>query len=185
MIHATVFGNVGGEPKLATTQGGKETLKFNVASNSGKGEDKTTTWTRITVWGKQATTLAPLVANGKRVIVIGRASLREWQGNNGKMTDLEIDADDVRIVDYPEDGQRPAPQAAASRPAAPAAAAGPALPPGVPAGSALHHAVAGGPPTHFCRPGGAAWEPIPAPPSAAPALPPPPAAAPHRAQAPF
>jgi single stranded DNA-binding protein len=181
MISMTVYGNVGSDPKLATTQGGKSTLRFSVASNSGKKDEQEPTWVRVTVWGAQAESLQHLIAKGKRVLVVGPAKLREWQGEKGKQTDLELDARDVQIVDYPErDGdarERPPAQRAAPPPSNP----GPALPPGVPAGSALHPAT--GTPTHYCQPGGTAWTPIPPPAMNGPGLPPPPA--PTQARAPF
>jgi single-strand DNA-binding protein len=114
MISVQVFGNVGSEPEMATTTGGTNVLKFSVASNEGRGQDKSTTWSRISVFGKQAETLRPLVAKGNRVLVIGTARLREWTGRDGgKRTDLEVDARDVQVIDYPErdQAQQAAPQA--------------------------------------------------------------------------
>jgi len=112
MISATVFGNVGSDPEMATTSGGTDVLKFSVASNAGHGDQKTTTWVKVAVFGKQAGSLRSLVAKGNRVIATGRLKAREWTGRDGgKRTDVELDADNVQIVDYPEQ------QAAAPTPA--------------------------------------------------------------------
>lgn len=122
MIQSSVFGNIGTDPELKTTQDGKEFLKFSVASNDGRGDKETTTWVRVTVWGGAAKPLAGLLRKGARVLACGSMRQREWTGDRGKNVDLELDAREVKVIDYPErDQQQAAPQRQAPPAAAPAA----------------------------------------------------------------
>ncbi len=120
MISVHVFGNVGSDPEMATTPGGTSVLRFSVASNDGRGEQKATTWVRVAAFGKLGETLRPIVGKGARVLVVGTAKLREWTGRDGaKRVDLEVDARDVQVIDYPERDQQaaPAPQQQRQAPA--------------------------------------------------------------------
>jgi single-strand DNA-binding protein len=166
MISVQVFGNVGSEPEMSTTNSGTNILKFSVASNEGSGDRKTTTWAKVSAFGKLGETCKPLVAKGARVLVVGTARLEEWAGrDNQKRVDLVVEAREIKIVDYPERDQAqaaPAAQQQQQRQAPPQY-----HPPGTSPGAGATHVLANG-----------AWQPL------APPAPPPPPAAPQYAPPP-
>lgn len=72
MINATVIGNLGQD---AEWDG--EKLRFSIASNRGRGEDKTTTWVGCTMWGRRAEAIAQYLTRGTRVTAIGPLERRD------------------------------------------------------------------------------------------------------------
>lgn len=115
MISATIFGRLGADPEVTTTQGGTSVMKLRVACDHGYGDRKSTTWVRAAVFGKMADALAGKLAKGNRVVVTGELYSQEWTSKDGAAkVGIELDARDVKIVDYadaaPTGQQRPAQQ---------------------------------------------------------------------------
>jgi len=48
------IGNLGGDTEVHRTKDRKPVISFNLAVNSGFGENRVTAWTRISVFGRQA-----------------------------------------------------------------------------------------------------------------------------------
>lgn len=130
MISATIYGRLGADPEVTTTQGGTSVLKLRVACDHGYGDKKSTTWVRAACFGKMADGLAGKLAKGNRVVVSGELYSQEWTAKDGAAkVGLELDARDVRIIDYADSGagqqqrssqqQRSAPQRGAPPPAQP------------------------------------------------------------------
>ena len=93
MIIATVTGNVGKDAEtrdVNTKNGSKTIVKFSVASNDGKGDDKQTTWVGVTLWRSPG--IAPYLKKGTKVICVG--PLKTEVGKDGK-TYVVMDADHV------------------------------------------------------------------------------------------
>lgn len=88
---AHAMGNLGKDAEYKRTQNGKEFCSFSVATTSGYGDNKVTTWVDVTRWGNGAEGLARLLTKGSKVTVAGELSTRE---HNGK-TYLQIRADHV------------------------------------------------------------------------------------------
>jgi single-strand DNA-binding protein len=100
-----VVGNLGRDPELRYTPQGTAVCSFTMASNerrkdkNGMQQDSTT-WFRVTVWGKQAETVSKYLSKGRSVYVEGRLHLEEWQDRDGKQrTTLEVNATDVHFID--------------------------------------------------------------------------------------
>lgn len=92
----TVIGNVGQDPELRFTKGGKPVVKFSVADTRGKDEAKQTQWHRVTAFDEQAEVVAEQVRKGARVVVIGRLQIDKYSDISGtEKTSYEIIADDV------------------------------------------------------------------------------------------
>lgn len=88
--------NVGSEPELKQVNSGLDLLTFSCAVNTERGNHKSTAWYRISVWGKQAVTLAPLLHKGSLVHITGRLAPREYEANDGTTrTSLDVTASDV------------------------------------------------------------------------------------------
>lgn len=73
--HCTFIGNLGRDPEVNTTTGGKKVCKFSIGVNEGK--DKVT-WVDIVAWEKLAETCATYLKKGRQVFVAGRYSIRSW-----------------------------------------------------------------------------------------------------------
>lgn len=105
MANITIRGNIGGEPELRFTPGGKAVLNFTVADNlskrnaSGEWENISTTWWRVQVWEKDAENLAETLSKGDRVIVEGTVHSRDWEDKDGaKRTSFDVTGRTVGII---------------------------------------------------------------------------------------
>lgn len=72
----TLVGNLGNDPELRTTSNGTPVCNFSLAVNKqwtnrdGEQNEKTV-WFRVTVWQRQAETVARYLHKGSRVLVVG------------------------------------------------------------------------------------------------------------------
>lgn len=98
MIRATIDGNVGSEPQLRTTAGGKAVASFSVASTEKVGNEKVTTWVEVVAWEETAEMVGEYIQKGSRVLVTGRLSLEEFQRKDGtKGSKIKLVAEDLGI----------------------------------------------------------------------------------------
>lgn len=132
MSQVSFKGNVGKVRGLQFAAGdGKPRFSFSVAEghwkSDGKGgfEDTGCTWWNVTVFGREAETLADVIQEGQkqRVSVAGRASTREYESDGQKRTSLDVVADIVGII--PRAESQPVPEASRWSPT-PAQASAPA-----------------------------------------------------------
>lgn len=98
MAHVIIPGNLGRDAQYKQTQSGQEFCSFSVASDSGYGDNKQTTWFDVTKWGKGARGLSDLLRKGSKVTVIGELSTREHEGK----TYLQCRADSITIHSAPK-----------------------------------------------------------------------------------
>lgn len=97
----TIVGNLGRDPEMKVTQAGKTVTTFSVAVTEW---DKSTTWFRVNVWGKQAETADQYLSKGSKVLVEG--TLKSVDGAPPTFTDkqgltrasFEISATNVRFL---------------------------------------------------------------------------------------
>ena len=94
MKNIVISGGIGKDAELRTTQGGDKVAGFSVAVSDGFGSDKRTIWFDVSIWGKRAETLAPMLTKGGKVSVSGDLSTRE---HNGK-TYLTVRASEVTLM---------------------------------------------------------------------------------------
>lgn len=99
-----IVGNLGRDPEMRYTPGGKAVTDFSVAVNrryqtaEGQWEDKTT-WFKVACWGKLAESTNQYLKKGSRVLVIGRVDASAWIGQDGQpRASLELTAFDVRFL---------------------------------------------------------------------------------------
>ncbi len=134
-----VIGNVGNDPEVRTTNGGRKVASFSVATNrrwknaAGESQEKTE-WHRCVAWnGDKGQQLADLVEKyvqrGKRVFLTGPMEYREWEDKAGaKRTAAEINVKELIVLDRDpapagQEHQNRQAAAKAGRPAKAAAAA--------------------------------------------------------------
>ena len=85
----TVIGNLGSDPEIRHTTSGKAVCNVNVADNDGTRDNPHTNWIAITAWEKTAEILAEL-RKGRRVTIIGRLRMDEWEQSGEKRTRLGV-----------------------------------------------------------------------------------------------
>src|SRR3954447_25951581 len=100
-----VVGNLGRDPEKRYTQDGQPVTRFSVAATTrrkgreGEWEDHTE-WFSVTVFGRQAETLAERITKGTRVYVEGRLESRQYDTQNGgKGFSLDVIANEVIPLD--------------------------------------------------------------------------------------
>ena len=84
-----LIGNVGNEPEIRTTGGGKRVAKFSVATNrsytdrSGQQQEKTE-WHRCTAWDRLAEVIEQYVHKGDRIYIEGAIEYSQTDDESGK-----------------------------------------------------------------------------------------------------
>src|SRR5690242_4974258 len=100
-----VIGNLGRDPEKRYTQDGRPVTRFSVAATTRRRERDGewadhTEWFSVTVFGRQAETLAERVTKGTRVYVEGRLESRQYETQNGgKGFSLDVVANEVIVLD--------------------------------------------------------------------------------------
>ena len=98
-------GRIGKEPETRQTDYGTVT-DARLAFDHGFGERKTTTWARVSAWGKLGELLAKL-EKGNRVQVAGEIYTSTWTDkDNVDHTEVEIKASAITVIDWPETGEQ-------------------------------------------------------------------------------
>lgn len=94
-----VAGRAGNKPELKTSKNGKEYCRFSLAVDLGYGDNKSTTWYSVTIFGGAAKACSSYLDKGSLVIVSGELKSTEYKGKDGsnKMS-LEITADEVKFL---------------------------------------------------------------------------------------
>lgn len=101
----TLVGHVGTHPELRYTQSGVPVCNFRLAVNKqwtnqeGEQEEKVT-WFNVTVWRKQAETVAKFVTKGRLLMVVGEVEETSayLNQNNELATSLEVTARVVKFL---------------------------------------------------------------------------------------
>lgn len=99
-------GHIGKSAELRFTPQGTPVCDFSLASNSGWGDSKTTTWFRVTIWNKLAESLVPYLLKGKQVLIEGELQVdpetggpRLWVSSDGEAkASFEVTAREVRLL---------------------------------------------------------------------------------------
>jgi single-strand DNA-binding protein len=101
----TLVGNLGRDPEKRYTQDGRPVTRFSVAATTRRRERDGewadhTEWFGVTVFGRQAETLAERVTKGTRVYVDGRLESRQYDTpNGGRGFALDVIANEVLVLD--------------------------------------------------------------------------------------
>jgi single-strand DNA-binding protein len=110
LCKATVVGNLGRDPDKRYTQDGRPVTSFRVAATTRRRErdgewSDHTEWFGVTVFGRQAETLAERLTKGTRVYVDGRLESRTYEGRDGRGFSMDIIANDVLILESRQRGE--------------------------------------------------------------------------------
>jgi single-strand DNA-binding protein len=91
-----IIGNLGADPELRYTPGGKAVTDLRVAVNDNrKGPDgewiEETLWFRVSVWEQAAERMAEQLRKGNKIYAEGQLRAREYEARDGqKRTSLEL-----------------------------------------------------------------------------------------------
>jgi single-strand DNA-binding protein len=106
-----IIGNLGADPELRYTPGGKAVAELRVAVNDrSKGPDgewqEETQWFRVELWEQAAERAAERLRKGHKVFAEGQLRAREWEGKDGqKRTSLEIRFARVQSLERRDPGE--------------------------------------------------------------------------------
>lgn len=101
--NVVLIGRLTKDPELRKTKDGKSVAGFRLASDdsfSRDGQEKTTIYIDVTVFGNRADTVAKYMRKGSQVAVVGRLSQRKYLSpkTNTEVTVTEIIANSVEFV---------------------------------------------------------------------------------------
>jgi len=100
-----IIGSLGKDPEIRTTSSGINVCNFNVAVTERKGQEKVTTWFRVTAWRGLAESCQKYLAKGRKVCVTGSVSVSTYEGKDGTTrASLEVTADEVEFLSPMERG---------------------------------------------------------------------------------
>jgi single-strand DNA-binding protein len=100
MNTVTLTGRLTTDPELrSTTNGSVASLRLAVQRPRKDGEDQGADYVDITVFGRQADTVAQYLAKGRKVAIEGRLHHSEWDSDNGRRQKLEVIARNVEFLD--------------------------------------------------------------------------------------
>lgn len=89
MFELLAIGNLGADPEMKYLADGKEMTTFSVAVNTGKGDDRITSWINVTAFGKVAETIYTYAKKGTKMFVRGKPGVddkgepKKWTSKDG------------------------------------------------------------------------------------------------------
>ena len=113
-----LMGRLTRDPELRTTPTGKSVVNFSLAVDKG-GQDAGADFFEIVAWEKLAELVQQYLSKGRRCLVQGRLSQRQWEQDGQKRSRIEVMASDVTFLDGPNSNSDGA-GAPVSQPASPA-----------------------------------------------------------------
>ena len=94
-------GNLGQDCRAGNVNG-TPVVNFSVASSSGYGDKKVTTWVDCALWGNRATALQQYLTKGQKVAITGEHGTREHDGK----TYTTCRVDNVTLIGDKQDNQQ-------------------------------------------------------------------------------
>ena len=102
MTNITITGLTATDPRHVTTSDGVAITSFRFASTdrrynraTDKWEDGDTAWFTVSAFRGLAENVKASVHKGDRLIISGRLRVRDWETNDRKGTDVDIEADAI------------------------------------------------------------------------------------------
>ena len=95
-----LMGRLVRDPEVRYTQTGKVVCQFTLAIDDGFGENKTTSFVNIVVWGKIGELCGNSLTKGQRALIEGRLQIRSYDGKDGnKKYVTEVIANSVEFIE--------------------------------------------------------------------------------------
>ncbi len=99
----TITARLARDPEIKTSGKGTQMCTLVLPVDTGWGDGKTTTWWRATIFGRRAEAAAQYLRTGSWVCVSGPASVREYDGKNGKGYSPELTCSEFQFVGPKQD----------------------------------------------------------------------------------
>lgn len=99
-----LIGNLGGNPEIKTTEGGKKLARFSIATHevyrNAKGDKVTETqWHNLVAWGKVAEIAEKFLVKGSEVAIEGKLVNRSYNDKEGhKKYVTEVQVNEVLML---------------------------------------------------------------------------------------
>ena len=94
-----IVGRLARDPETRTTSGGTQLVTCTIPTDSGWGDNKATTWWRVTIFGKKSEIVAKHLRKGSWAMFTGEISVREYDKKDGtKGFSTEMVANDFAFV---------------------------------------------------------------------------------------
>jgi single-strand DNA-binding protein len=100
-----LMGRLTRDPEMRTTPGGKNVTSFSLAVDKAFGQDDSADFFDITAWEKLGELVNQYLAKGRRCLVQGRLSYRQWEQDGQKRSKVEVIATDVTFLDSAQGGE--------------------------------------------------------------------------------
>ena len=101
MNKLTIIGNLTRTPELRRTQDGTAVCSFAVAVNRKKtqnNQNPETDYFNVTAWRQLGENCAKFLDKGRKVAVVGRVSLHQWEKNGKYGASIEVMAEDIEFL---------------------------------------------------------------------------------------
>jgi len=101
---AMLLGNLGQDPELRMTQGGRAVLKLRLATTESyldrdRVRQERTDWHNVVIWGKRAEALNKILHKGSSIFVEGSIRTSSFEGRDGqKRWRTEINARNILLT---------------------------------------------------------------------------------------
>ena len=103
-----LMGRLTKDPELRRTDSGKAVTTFTVAVDNGYGENKTTDFINCVAWEKTAEFIEKHFIKGKMIILVGRISTRNYEGQDGRKNYVtEVVVSEAYFADSKKDETAP------------------------------------------------------------------------------
>jgi len=97
--YAHILGNLGKDPELRYTANQTPVTNMVVATSRKRGGEETTTWWRVSLFGKAAEVLSQRMSKGDLIYLVGEPFMRKWTDRDGNEKEsLELLASEFRFV---------------------------------------------------------------------------------------
>ena len=95
----SIIGYLGRNPEIRYTPNGQAVCNFTIATTKKRGDQETTTWFRVTVWGKQAEVANQYLVKGRQVYLEGELRQEEYTDKEGnRRQSLEVTATTLQFL---------------------------------------------------------------------------------------
>lgn len=103
---ATIIGHLGREGEVRMTNSGSKVFSTTMAVNTGYGDNKTTTWWKVSAFGKTAETLEKFnLSKGDVIGFVGEPYQRAWKDKEGnEKLSLELNVSNFILLGEKKDG---------------------------------------------------------------------------------
>lgn len=95
-----LMGRLTRDPEMRTTPSGKNVTSFSLAVDRA-GQDDSADFFDITAWEKLGELVNQYLSKGRRCLVQGRLTYRQWEQDGQKRSKVEVVATDVTFLDGP------------------------------------------------------------------------------------